>query len=96
MIEVTHIDLKAGTAVGIKVDLPNAPLLLIRAGKGFLMCDYLNVYAAEKRQDVAAVVRTVTTFDEMLRAKVVSCTAAAKASGVTQGQTGREALGKMF
>jgi uncharacterized protein YunC (DUF1805 family) len=96
MIEVVQIDLDHGTAVGIRIDLLKAPLLVIKAKKGFLMCGYLNISAAEQLEDVAAVVRGITTFDDMLDARVVSSTAGARSLGVRQGQTGREALEHLF
>lgn len=96
MVKVTQIDVEEHTAVGIKVDLPKAPLLLIKADKGFIMCGYLNLYAAEKLGDVAAIVRGVSSFDEMLKAPIVSCTAAAKALGISQGDICSSALKKMF
>ena len=51
---VEQIELKKGTALGVRVELYKAPLLLIKGKKGFLMCGYLNIKAAEKLGDAAA------------------------------------------
>jgi len=96
MVQIAQIDVGDHTAVGVRVDLSKAPLLLIKAARGFLMCGYLNVYSAEQLGDVAAVVRGVSTFEEMLEASVRSCTAEARALGIKEGETGRSALEKMF
>jgi uncharacterized protein YunC (DUF1805 family) len=96
MVEIKEIKLEHFTALGIKVDLPRAPLLLIKADKGFLMCAYLNLEAAESLGDTAAVVRGVRSFDEMLGAKVVGLTSAAKALGIKAGDDGAKALRSMF
>jgi uncharacterized protein YunC (DUF1805 family) len=92
MVEIKEIKLEYFNALGVKVDLPKAPLLLIKADKGFLMCGYLNLEAAEKLGDTAAVIRGVSSFDEMLDAKVVGLTSGAKALGIQLGDKGCKAL----
>ena len=82
-------------ATGFEIDLPGAPLLVARAAKGFVMCGYLNVAAADKFNAAAAVVRGVKTIDELLAKPVTDVSAAAAALGVTPGMTGREALEKL-
>lgn len=93
---VEQIELEKGTALGVGVELDKAPLLLIKGKKGFLMCGYLNIKAAEKLGDVAAKVTGVGTFGEMLKAEVVEVTEKARGLGIKEGLTGREALEKMF
>lgn len=96
MVEITQVKIKDFAALGIKVDLFKAPLLLIRADKGFLMCGYLNLEGAQKLGDIAALVRGVNSFEEMLDAKVVGLTKGAEALGIRVGDGGRKALEKMF
>ena len=85
MVEIKPIKLDGYTVLGVKVDLPNAPLLIIKADTGFVMCGYLNLEAAEKLKDIAAVVRGVNSIDEMLDAKVVGLTSGAQALGMKVG-----------
>ncbi len=83
-------------ALGIKVELGKAPLLLIRAEKGFVMCGYLNVAVADSLGEVAARVSGVSSFEDVLEAKIIEVSEKAKEQGITEGITGREALEKMF
>jgi uncharacterized protein YunC (DUF1805 family) len=83
-------------ALGIKVELGKAPLLLLRAEKGFVMCGYLNVAVANSLDEVAARVSGVTSFDDVLEAEILEVSEKAKDRGIVEGITGREALEKMF
>lgn len=93
---IEQIDLENGTCIGVNFDLQNAPLILIKADKGFVMCGYLNLGAAERVGDVACKVSGVSNFDEALDAKIVELTENAKRIGIQKGMTGREALERMF
>ena len=76
--------------------LGKANLVLVIAPKGFVMCGYLNIDAAEKMQDAACVVKGVTTAEELLDNMVVQCTEAAVRLGISVGISGREALARML
>lgn len=93
---VEQIQLENGCALGLHFELQKYPLLVIRAEKGFLMCGYLNISAAETLGDMAAKVKGVGSFDDMLKAKVVEATQQAKDLGIEPGMTGKEALERMF
>jgi uncharacterized protein YunC (DUF1805 family) len=95
-MKTEQIELEKGTAFGYTIDLPKAPLVVIRAGNGFVMCGYLNIEAANQTGVVAARVRGVRTHDDVLRAPIVEVSREATAIGITEGMTGREALEKMF
>lgn len=91
MAEVTiTVDGHAHDAAHIKTLKAN--ILLIKAGGGFLGCGYFDLTAAERLQEPVAIVTGVKNFDDMLAAKVVRLSTTAKAAGVTEGMTGREAL----
>jgi uncharacterized protein YunC (DUF1805 family) len=97
MIDVTTVKVDGKACLGLKVDLPESPpLLLIRAEKGFLMCGFLNVEAAERLGVSAAMVSGVKTFEDVLNAQVKAVTTKAKISGVEAGMKGSEALKHMF
>jgi uncharacterized protein YunC (DUF1805 family) len=93
---VEQIELENGSALGLKMDMEHAPLLVIRAGKGFVMCGYLNMDVANKLGDVAVRVTGVKTFAEVLNANAVDVSEAAKKLGITIGMPAREALNKML
>lgn len=93
---IEQVPLKNGFALGLRFEMQKYPLLVIRAEKGFLMCGYLNVSAAETLGDTAAKVKGVQSFEDMLKATVVEVTEFARELGIEAGMTGREALEKMF
>lgn len=78
--------------VGWEIDLPGAPLIVARGSKGFVMCGYLNVAAADKFEAAAAVVRGVKSLDELLEKPVVEVSRAAGRLGIKPGMTGLRAL----
>ncbi len=93
---IEQVNLENGCALGLKLDVERAPLLVIRAKKGFVMCGYLNMDVANKLEDVAVRVTGVKSFEDVLNAKAVDVSEAAKKLGITVGMTGKEALNKMI
>jgi len=93
---VEQIELENGSALGLKMDMEHAPLIVIRAKKGFVMCGYLNIDVANKLGDAAIRVTGVKTFDDVLNAKAIDVSEAAKKLGITVGMTAKEALMKML
>jgi uncharacterized protein YunC (DUF1805 family) len=97
MISVTTVGVDGKGCLGVKVDLPESPPLLVVIGeKGFVMCGFLNVDAAEKLGVAAAVVSGVKSFDDVLNAQIKAVTSKAKGFGVDIGMKGSEALKHMF
>lgn len=94
-IECLRVDNKA--CLGVKVELPDSPpLLLMIAEKGFVMCAFLNIEAAEKLAVAAAVVSGVKDFQDVLDAEIRAVTSKAKAIGVDVGIKGSDALKQMM
>lgn len=93
---IEQITLDNGAALGLKFDMQNAPLLVIKADKGFIMCGYLDIDMANTLGDVAVRVRGVNTFEDVLNAQVVGATQAAIDLGIDIKMNGREALERMF
>lgn len=93
---IEQIELEHGTALGLKFDMNNAPLLVIKAPKGFIMCGYLNIEMAETIGDVAVRVRGVSTFDDVLNVDALEVTKEAGQLGITEGMSGRKCLNRMF
>jgi uncharacterized protein YunC (DUF1805 family) len=83
-------------ASGVEVALPKAPLVLASGKDGFVMCGYLNIEAADKLGVAAAMVRGVSTVDDLLKAPVQAVSNAAAEKGVVAGMTGRDALAKFL
>jgi len=93
---IEQIALENGTALGLKFEMQNAPLLVIKADKGFVMCGYLDIDMAETLGDVAVRVRGVNTFEDVLDAQVVGITQAAADLGINMKMNARDALERMF
>ena len=73
MIYMEKLDIEGKGVLGLKVELPSSPpLLLIVGNKGFIMCGYLNIEVAEKLQVAAAIVSGVKNFDDVLNAEILS------------------------
>lgn len=89
---IEQIKLKNQWALAIRLELDHAPLLIIRAGRGYLMCGYLNISAASKLGDIAARVTGVQNFEDMLKAEISEFSDAAQKMGFKPGITGLEFL----
>ena len=86
------LNLNGRTFEACKIDLYGSKLMLIKGGKGFLACGYINLQTAEKLGHAAAIVRGVASFDDMLNANVCELSEEAKKLGLKTGISGREAL----
>ncbi|MBI1973555.1 DUF1805 domain-containing protein [Candidatus Micrarchaeota archaeon] len=95
-METEMIETKRGAALGIRVELPGAPLLLIKAEKGYIACGYFDSKTVEKVSDPAVVVRGVRSFEEMLKSRVSYVSKRASELGVRDTMTGAQALDRMI
>jgi uncharacterized protein YunC (DUF1805 family) len=97
MISVMTVKVDGKACMGMRAELPDSPpLLLLIAEKGFVMCGFLNIEAAEKLGVAAAMVSGVKTFEDVLNAQIKAMTSKAKGFGVEVGMKGTEALKRMF
>lgn len=93
MINVTPLKIDDKVAVGLRVDLPDSPPLLLIVGRtGFVMCGFLNIDVAEKVNATAAMVSGVKTFDDVLAAEIKAVTSKAQMEGVKVGMKGKDAV----
>jgi len=96
MIKIDKICVGGGAFQGIKVELKNLPpLILIEGEKGFVMCGYLNIDAAESLGATAAVVSGVKSFEDVLNAEIKSSTTKAKGLGLKPGSIVRDVIGAL-
>jgi len=96
MISVMSVKVDDKTCLGVKVELPDSPpLLMIIAERGFVMCGFLNMEAAEKLGVTAALVSGVKTFEDVLNGQIKAVTSKAKGFGIDVGMKGAEALKHM-
>ena len=96
MFEASMVKIDKDSFLGLRAELPNSPpLLLIVGNKGFVMCGYLNMDAAERLGTVAAMVSGVKTIDDVLNAQVKATTSKAKELGIELGAVVKNILGKL-
>jgi uncharacterized protein YunC (DUF1805 family) len=96
-ISITSLKVDGKNCLGLRVDLPEcqAPLLLIIAEKGFVMCGFLNVEAAERSGASAAIVSGVKTLEDVLNAPIKATTTKAGSLGVQERMKAEDALKRM-
>ncbi|RLF93011.1 DUF1805 domain-containing protein [Thermococci archaeon] len=93
MIHVRKIDVDGKTVLGLEVELPDSPpLVMLICKKGFIMCGFLNIEAADKLGVSAAVIAGVSNVNEMLESEVKHATTKAKKLGIKNGMKGIEAV----
>ena len=95
-VEVKDIKIENGTVVGILIKLQHASLILIKANKGYVMCGYLNMNAANKFGDIAGRVTGVNTFDDVLNASISEFSENAKNMGFINGMKARNFLNELI
>ena len=90
------IEVEGKKGLAVEIPLNKAPLVLVKGEKGLVMCGYLNIEAAQKLGQAAAMVRGVSNAQDLLEARIVSVTEAASQLGVSPGMTGQEALSHLL
>jgi uncharacterized protein YunC (DUF1805 family) len=95
MLKMEKIMIEGHGFDGFQVSTEKANILMIKASNGFLGCGYFNVETANKLQEKVGIVTGVKNFDDMLKAKIIACSEAAKEVGICEGMSGLEALMKM-
>ncbi len=96
VIRVKEIKLGNGKKfIGFEIDLPGAPLVLIKGEKGFVMCGYLNIDVVNKLGTIAARVTGVKTVEDMLKSVIKEASEKAIEEGIKPGMKVEEVLSKI-
>jgi uncharacterized protein YunC (DUF1805 family) len=74
------------------INLQGSNLVVVSAKKGYVMCGLLNIETAQRLGHAACSVSGVKNPDDVLEAKIQSCTTKARDMGVAEGMSGSEAL----
>ena len=94
MLNIEQLDANGTTVQGTMVVAPGGEghpnMILVQGSKGYLMCGYLNLAAAEKFGDAAVLVGGAD-FAAVLANPNKGMTQAARQAGVKDGMTGAEA-----
>ena len=67
-------------------------LIVLKGSRGYIMCGYLNLKAAEKFKDVAIKITGIKNIEDALKAAVHSCTSQARKLGIRKGQPIKEVI----
>lgn len=78
--------------LGLCLKLSSKSLIVLSGRKGYVMCGYLNLAAANKFKDVAIKISGVSNLKEALSAKVHSTTQMAKKIGIRRNQLIKDVL----
>lgn len=72
--------------------LKSKNLVVLKGKKGYIMCGYLNLKAAEKFKEPAVKIVGVAGIADALKATVHSCSSSAKKLGIYKGQPVQDVL----
>lgn len=86
MIEIEAVPVGSKTFQYIRVEMKNAPLILLKGSVGYIMCGYLNIDTANKLGDVAVRVTGITDLESMIAATVTEVSGAAASLGLKKGE----------
>lgn len=96
MFEIEKFTIDGKSFQGMKSTLPDGPpILLIKGDKGFVMCGFLNMDAAERTGVAAAMVSGVTSFSDVFNATIKAVTSKGKELGVEPGKIVKEEIAKL-
>ncbi len=86
------IKLEKGQIIGSIIELNNAPLIVLQAKKGYVMCGYLNMNTANKLGDIAGRVTGIKNFEEALDSTIVEVSENARKLGLQEGMKTQDFL----
>lgn len=92
MIKYKKIKIGKKYIEALLFNLSSKNLIVLKGRKGYIMCGYLNLKAARKFKDAAAMITGVSTIAEALKAKISAVTPGAAKIGVYKNQSVKEAL----
>ena len=89
------IELDNDDVVGYRIELDKAPLIVIKARRGYVMCGYLDMKTANKMGDIAGKVTGVDTFEDVIKAQIIELSEKAKKKGFKIGMNAGDFLNKL-
>jgi len=92
MLEAKMIDFEGKKLFAVKLELPNAPLILILYRDIIVGCSYLCTETMEKLGNAACIVKGVRTFEDLLNAEIKEATSKALELGARKGMKVAEFL----
>ncbi len=81
---------KTVAALAMKLGVKN--LIVLKGSKGYVMCGYLNMKAANAFKEVAVKITGVNTIKDALKSKAAAVSVAARGVGLRKNQPIRDVL----
>lgn len=95
MVRTEPIAVGDAVVQGVRIDMPSAPVLMLVGEKGFLGCGYFRPDVADKFSHAVAIVSGVSSFEDMLAARVAVVSEAAAGLGIEENMSGAEAATRL-
>lgn len=92
MIKYRKIRIAKKYIEALETKLGNKPLVVFKGKKGYVMCGYLDMAAADKFNDIAVKITGVSGIKDALKASAAGVSSAAKNAGIYPGQPVGEIL----
>lgn len=92
MYKVLRLNVGKKKINGLVMALQSKNLIVLKGSRGYVMCGYLNLKAAQKFKEAAVKITGVSTLRDALNARAHSCTTQAKKLGISKGQPIRDVL----
>ncbi len=96
MIRIKKLSVRGKSLLGLEVDIPDSPPAVMIVGeRGFAMCGFLNIEAADRIGAAAVMASGVRSVEDLLNSRVAGATSKALEMGVNIGERVEESLFKM-
>jgi len=92
MITTKKIKVGKTSVAALCMKLQTKSLIVMRGNRGYIMCGYLDLKAAQKFGDAAVKITGVSNIGDALQTTVHSCTREASLLGVRKGQSIKDTL----
>jgi len=92
LVEVKQLNIDGFIVFGVRVDVGKTSILFVFHEDSAIVSDGVNILALNEASEKVAQVEGASTFEKLLRGKVVAATKKATESGVKLNMSGEEAL----
>lgn len=86
MIRSENVRISGSEYEYLRMDMGDAPLIVLKGSTGYVMCGYLNLDAANKLGDCAVRVTGVNNLESVLESTAVGVSDEARKLGILEGQ----------
>ncbi|MDD3296249.1 MAG: DUF1805 domain-containing protein [Candidatus Omnitrophica bacterium] len=86
MLQTKKIRIGRKNIAAYCMPLGKKKLIILKGRRGYVMCGYLNLKAADSFKDTAVLIKGVSTIKQALSSNVYSASRKAKSLGIKEGQ----------